>query len=823
MSLIDNKLIAKNKGNSANSTGLDVANAVNESIDEIVLHDVRISNNTSDIESLDQRVSDNETDISLLQTGSTGLEQRVTDVENKAAANEIDIDQLEVNLTNKTHASLVDRNVADAHTADSISTSDNYTSEQTHKALKATLIAQGLSGEFGFFADGFTINDSGDVGIDSSGAIWKYTGGNPLPLVVSAGTVPSAPDWGLVEFNQLQSLERLEDVSILNQVVAREVDLATAIADDAPVGTRYVITDQNSAPYKVVDGEDVGGYYIATLLSGRKLRLDINPADFVDPRWLVQSSDYTAELEFLLNHGRVKSLGFSCDILSSVIANTSQLYVDGELNINYNPLIDGNELSVKIGSVQTCYINGSINISCNDKAAKGLFIENTTKGDLCYINKPNISRCKQTATTGGAYGVYISGGFEKIIIDSPNIQELTSTGGSKVVSGIRTSDNGVYATDYLEINNPVIKDLSPSDDADGIAALWTYPFAGDAVCIINGGIYHNCDKRAIKTQAKQTIINYPSISRDRAVPVTAGQNEIDIQYGNGEINNPHFVYANGTTLPATSLFTLSAQRGGGDTESRSTYVNGGSVTIIGGSGELTSIANVVNYDPSDKIRNGGVKGFISNCSVDTPVTIRPLASPTFNDQVVDNLIFEMQTQDISGAAFVSIDRAGTGYAFAVIDLVNCINVGDNKSASELLTNNVGLTFRTFNNNLGVLNPEGELKLLYKVNAQYDENVSYSFKSTPYSAIKITASYTSSSAVGYSLAREALLLVGDTDTEFSENIIIEKDGLESSTITITGVFISGEWEITVSKNAGSSGSFGVFSVSAESATRGLRVT
>ena len=55
----------------------------------------------------------------------------------------------------------------------------------------------------GAFADGFTYELFNDVGIDASGNSWIYVGAGVPNKVVSAGTVPSAPDYEQVAFNQL--------------------------------------------------------------------------------------------------------------------------------------------------------------------------------------------------------------------------------------------------------------------------------------------------------------------------------------------------------------------------------------------------------------------------------------------------------------------------------------------------------------------------------------------------------------------------------------------------------------------------------------------
>lgn len=64
--------------------------------------------------------------------------------------------------------------------------------------------AESLASLFGYnpiglFADGFTYTNRNDVGIDSNGDSWIYTG--TLPFVVSAGTVPSEPTYKQVVYD----------------------------------------------------------------------------------------------------------------------------------------------------------------------------------------------------------------------------------------------------------------------------------------------------------------------------------------------------------------------------------------------------------------------------------------------------------------------------------------------------------------------------------------------------------------------------------------------------------------------------------------------
>ena len=53
----------------------------------------------------------------------------------------------------------------------------------------------------GTFADGFTYELFNDVGIDVNGDSWIYVGAGAPDKVVSAGTVPSSPDYQQVTYN----------------------------------------------------------------------------------------------------------------------------------------------------------------------------------------------------------------------------------------------------------------------------------------------------------------------------------------------------------------------------------------------------------------------------------------------------------------------------------------------------------------------------------------------------------------------------------------------------------------------------------------------
>ncbi|AKO61093.1 hypothetical protein AXI76_gp192 [Pseudoalteromonas phage H101] len=58
----------------------------------------------------------------------------------------------------------------------------------------------------GRFSKGFTYSAEGDVGLDDQGDVWAYIGAGAPNKVVTAGTVPSTPDYKKVTFSEAQNV-----------------------------------------------------------------------------------------------------------------------------------------------------------------------------------------------------------------------------------------------------------------------------------------------------------------------------------------------------------------------------------------------------------------------------------------------------------------------------------------------------------------------------------------------------------------------------------------------------------------------------------------
>lgn len=118
------------------------------------------------------------------------------------------------------------------------------------KAVRAYLVAQGLSGNFGFFNDGFTYAGVGDVGIAPDGTIWTYNGA--IPFAVAPGTTPAEPDYSVESFSVFEAsqITNSSGGTVQNQLDAKDgltVAQAISYAEIAGlVGSSVYVTDRKA-------------------------------------------------------------------------------------------------------------------------------------------------------------------------------------------------------------------------------------------------------------------------------------------------------------------------------------------------------------------------------------------------------------------------------------------------------------------------------------------------------------------------------------------------------------------------------------------------
>lgn len=449
--------------------------------------------------------------------------------------------------------------------------------------------------------------------------------------------------------------------------------------------------------------------------------------------------------------------------------------------------------------------------------AKPFYIENSVTGDVWVNENVTVINATQNESSGIAAGHYLSGGFAYVEMNSPRSKNITSVGGSEVASGIRTEQNGDAVSQRIIINKPDIEDVPVGQDGDGIALLQNYPLTTLGVYEINGGKFQDCHKRAIKTQCWKTIVRVPYIVRTEAHTPEAGNVDIDIQYGNGEIVNPIFDYSSPLTVPQGGLISLMPERGSQD--GRSTNVIGGTVTIRNKGLCDSPLFFISTFDANDKCRRPTVKAFESKGTFKNVCLIRPLASQTFNDNVVLEPKFIDCTFESITQTFFSLDRSGTGYAYTKdASVLGCRVLSRGIALDSNVTTQVGITYALLDGNYNI----GDLTTSRIVSSIYNvaDNVAYSKSITApiRSGVEVTATYNSSAGNNYHAVRKSILTLGDATAEALEtNIVNVESRFGGWSFNFVAEVVDGKWQITVNKPVGSSTTGGSVQIVASSAS------
>jgi hypothetical protein len=204
--------------------------------------------------------------------------------------------------------------------------------------------------------------------------------------------------------------------------------------------------------------------------------------------------------------------------------------------------------------------DGTLTIDCNDKAACGIWLRHTeaAMGGKIVIDKP-VTVKNVLAPTGVsvASGIFIIGRYERVILRSPTVEDVSRTDVSGECSGISVSDiEGV-----CEMYSPVVKRVlvgGGTTDADGIKcfAFEANGVDGSRVGFVRiySPVFENNQGRSYKDQCSDTVIECPVVKRDASVVVAiANSVEFDFQRGNGLLLNARYEYKkDGTTSPVGS-------------------------------------------------------------------------------------------------------------------------------------------------------------------------------------------------------------------------------------------------------------------------------
>lgn len=201
--------------------------------------------------------------------------------------------------------------------------------------------------------------------------------------------------------------------------------------------------------------------------------------------------------------------------------------------------------------------DGPLTIDCNNKAACGVWLRHTeaAKGGEIVIDKPvTVRNVLAPSGVSVASGIFIIGRYERVILRSPTVEDVSRTDVSGECSGISVSDiEGV-----CEMYSPVVKRVligGGTGDADGIKCFGYEANGVDGsrpgAVRIYSPVFEDCQGRSYKDQCSDTVIYSPIVRRDASeVAAISDSVEFDFQRGNGLLLNARYEYKKaGSTSP----------------------------------------------------------------------------------------------------------------------------------------------------------------------------------------------------------------------------------------------------------------------------------
>jgi hypothetical protein len=201
---------------------------------------------------------------------------------------------------------------------------------------------------------------------------------------------------------------------------------------------------------------------------------------------------------------------------------------------------------------------GSLTLDCNNKAAVGFWLRHTaasTGGEVLFNAPVTVRNLTAATTITNAAGIIVLGRYERIIMRSPTVEDVTRVDVSGECSGITCSG----FDGEVEMYSPVVRRVyygPGSADADCIKCFGRQSGATDTrrqgSVRIYSPIMEDGQVRLYKDQCGDTVI-YNPWGRRRAVDGTAGtfantnSVDFDFQCGSGLVLNPCLEYYKSAT------------------------------------------------------------------------------------------------------------------------------------------------------------------------------------------------------------------------------------------------------------------------------------
>ncbi len=172
-----------------------------------------------------------------------------------------------------TDALLDEAGIVPSGTPDTAIASQRLDAVKTVSSLQAAilLIEQWGYTYKGTFAKGFTYSQVGDAGVDSDFNVWIYVGAGAPNKVVTAGTVPSAPDYEQVTFNSASAV--INDNGGNVQGFINETGLSIVSLEQLKTKIdNFEVLDMNfDDPFRFESDYEQSGDAFGVLLTGQSL------------------------------------------------------------------------------------------------------------------------------------------------------------------------------------------------------------------------------------------------------------------------------------------------------------------------------------------------------------------------------------------------------------------------------------------------------------------------------------------------------------------------------------------------------------------------
>lgn len=276
---------------------------------------------------------------------------------------------------------------------------------QAGDVITGLLKAQGLSGNFGLFSVGFDYTEAGDVGIADDWTIWEYAGSDPLPVTVAPGTVPSAPDYEMVSFNDHSRDINRNAVGAHDDIYARTFDDLSDLVNSSYQITAgkviklksYRVEGVGGGDFLIVNGRHDGGMFIDPQ---RTL-----PTDWSDltqlSNWYTDSGSDTLCIkrinkekitpeDFGVIQGEPSQIAYTrmAQVLGVVeCQEESEYFFDGPVAINNNFRLLANKSSFIFGDGHTTLFQQESNVDYIEfHDVENVTVQGVTVGDFCYKN-----------------------------------------------------------------------------------------------------------------------------------------------------------------------------------------------------------------------------------------------------------------------------------------------------------------------------------------------------------------------------------------------------------------------------------------------------